>query len=75
MAHTCYNVDKSKDFRNTSCYKEIYNQCVDYNYVYDGERRVTKPSFPLQSCRSRSELSFTYRISIALVPATELSLL
>ena len=23
--------------------------------TYDGERQVTKPSFPLQSCRSRTE--------------------
>ena len=56
---------------NHQCFKYIYTICIcitgtrissqftfivyGIHIVYDGERQVTKPSFPLQSCRSRTE--------------------
>ena len=41
-----------------------------YFCLYDEERQVTKPTFPLQSCRSRTEFLHSRSRSIAVAPDT-----
>ena len=44
-----------------------------YMYMYDGGRQVTKPTFPLQSCRSRSGFRYSRSRSKAVTPDTIVS--